>query len=944
MEKYCVTGMSCAACSARVEKAVKKLDSVEEVSVNLLTNSMTVEGTAAPEEIIRAVENAGYGAYVDHSSLFAGETSSANPADENENFTDISNSSAEPAKKQKAGDSESKTVRNRLIASVCFLLPLMYCSMGHGMWGFPLPGFLSNPLAIAIVEMVLAAIVMFINRKFFINGLKGAIHLAPNMDTLVAMGSGISFLWSFAVLIRMTNVVSSGDLQTAHELLHSLYFESAAMILTLITVGKMLEAYSKGRTTDALKNLIKMAPNTACVLRDGKEVIIPAAGLQVGDLFKVRPGESIPADGIVTQGGSAVDESSLTGESIPVEKAVDDTVYTATINQTGVLICRAVKVGNDTSFAQIIRMVNDASATKAPIAKIADKVAGVFVPVVIIIAFLVTVIHLLTGASLEASITYGIAVLVVSCPCALGLATPVAIMVGSGVGARNGILFKNATVLENAGKATVVVLDKTGTLTKGVPKVVRIHPVDVSAEELLLNAGILESGSEHPLAKAITAACEDQSVTETTNANLEKGSRSGANNTDRKEGFSLEALGKTPLTNFEIHPGNGLSGDLNGNTLYGGNQKYLLSCPLSSGVSTRLNAPDTEDLLKQLSESGITPVFFATKDLFLGIIGIADTLKDDAVEAVKRMKEMKLDVIMLSGDNERTAKAVAANAGIDHVVADVLPGGKQEVIQKLQSEGKKVIMVGDGINDAPALTAADVGIAVHTGTDIAMDAAEIVLMKQSVCDIPNSIHLSRKVIKNIYENLFWAFCYNIIGIPLAAGALEPLFGWKLSPMFGAAAMSFSSFFVVSNALRLNLIRFPQPVITDNGPNQTTNVIQSESTNQTTNVIQSDSKKASDVCRPENANQTANIIQSEDTDQTINLKEIQTMEKTLVIEGMMCPMCEKHMREALNAMDGVTAEKVSHEEKCAVITADREISFEELEKVVTDTGYKLLEIR
>lgn len=861
MDKYCVTGMSCAACSSRVENAVKKINTVDEVSVNLLTNSMTVTGTAKPEEIIRAVENAGYGAFLDDKSL-------------------------NKSKQTKNSGSDTVLVRNRLIASVIFLLPLMYCSMGHTMWKWPLPDFLANPVAIGIVQMLLAAIVMLINQKFFISGFKGVIHLAPNMDTLVAMGSGISFIWSFIILIRMTNVVLSGDYTAAHDLLHSLYFESAAMILTLITVGKMLESYSKGKTTDALKNLVKIAPDQACVIRNGKEMTISAERLSVGDIFLVRPGERIPADGEVIEGHSAVDESSMTGESIPVEKNTGDILFTATINRTGLLKCRATRVGDETSFAQIVRMVNDASASKAPIAKIADKVSGVFVPAVILIAITVAVVHMILGSPLSSAITYAVSVLVISCPCALGLATPVAIMVGSGVGAKHGILYKNAAVLENTGKANVVVLDKTGTITSGIPGVSLIRPADVSEDELLFLAGTLESGSEHPLARAVTAAFAD---------------------TGRNPGR---------LSDFEIHPGNGLSGQIEypetaeKKTVYGGNLKYLLSCPLSAQVMNLLNSEETAKILEETADTGATPTLYATENEFLGIIGIADPLKEDAAKAVALLKEMKLEVILLSGDNQRTVKAVAEKAGIDHIIAEVLPTGKQDVIRDLQTEGKKVIMVGDGINDAPALTAADIGIAMRSGTDIAMDAAEVVLMKQDVMGVVNAIHLSRKVIRNIHQNLFWAFCYNIIGIPLAAGAFEPFFGWHLNPMFGAAAMSLSSFFVVSNALRLNLVHFPQ----SEEPEEIENNTPEENKNNTPE---------------ENENNNREVIQ---------------MEKTLVIEGMMCPMCEKHMREALDAMDGVTAGKVSHEEKCAVVTLTREVSKEEFEKVVADTGYKLTEIK
>ncbi len=893
MEKYCVTGMSCAACSARVEAAVRKLNTVDDVSVNLLTNSMTVAGSATPEEVIRAVEDAGYGAFIDDAAL-----------------------SGNQAKKSK--DVETVQIRNRLIASLCFLLPLMYCSMGHTMWGWPLPPALSNPVAIGIIQMMLAFIVMLINQKFFVNGFKGVIHLAPNMDTLVAMGSGISFIWSFVILIRMTNVMLTGDFTPAHDLLHSLYFESAAMILTLITVGKMLEAHSKGRTTDALKSLENMAPDKARILKNGKEITIPAANLAVGDIFIVRPGEKIPADGEILEGHSAVDESSLTGESIPVEKNIGDTVYTATINQSGIMQCRAQKVGNETSFSQIVRMVNDASATKAPIAKIADKVAGVFVPAVIIIAISVAVIHMFLGAPLSSAITYAVSVLVISCPCALGLATPVAIMVGSGVGAKKGILYKNATVLENTGKANVVVLDKTGTITSGIPSVVEIHPMDCTEEKLILFAATLESGSDHPLAKAVSAY--------------------------------FAATGKTPgkLSDFEMHPGNGLSGKITIDTetesvmLYAGNLKYLLSCPLSQDVHKRLESDEVIKITEQITNSGATPSFYATENEFLGIIGIADPLKEDAASAVQLLKEMKLEVILLTGDNERTANAIAKKAGIDRVIAEVLPNGKQDVIRDLQTEGKRVIMVGDGINDAPALTAADVGIAMRSGTDIAMDAAEIVLMKQDVMGVVNAIHLSRKVIQNIRQNLFWAFCYNIIGIPLAAGAFEPFFGWHLNPMFGAAAMSLSSFFVVSNALRLNFVHFPQPEdITepDSNPREVapakSDISDNECTGKETLPAGSESPEGKTV-----SDNNENMKISENTE----IKEVIAMEKTLVIEGMMCPMCEKHMREALDAMDGVTAGKVSHEEKCAIVTVNREISKEEFEKVVADTGYKLLDIQ
>ncbi len=745
MQKFNVTGMSCAACSARVEKAVLQVPGVDSCSVSLLTNAMGVEGTADSDSIIAAVVKAGYGASLEGAAQTA--QSAAPGADALE-------------------DKETPVLVRRLVTSVGFLVLLMYVSMGHGMWGWPLPKFFeNNPVAVGLVQMILAAIVMLINKKFFVNGFKGLIHRSPNMDTLVALGSMASFVYSVYALFAMSGAMTV-SVDEARHWLHEFYFESAAMILTLITVGKMLEARSKGKTTDALKSLMKLAPKTACLIRDGEEVTVSVEEVLSGDIFAVRPGESVPVDGVVLSGHSAVNESSLTGESIPVDKAEGDTVSAGTVNQSGFITCRATRVGQDTTISQIIRMVSDAAATKAPIAKVADKVSGVFVPVVISIAIVATAVWLIVGQPFGYALARGISVLVISCPCALGLATPVAIMVGSGKGARNGILFKTAVSLEETGKVSVVCLDKTGTITAGTPEVTDIIPSEgVSEEELLLLAASLEKKSEHPLAKAVLGYA------------------------DRK-GIALKEVEK-----FKALPGNGLTAALEGKLLIGGSVSFVSKMyPLSDSMRQRA---------EELSEAGKTPLLFASSSGLLGLIAVADTIKPDSAEAVKELKDMGIHVVMLTGDNERTAKTIGAQACVDEVIAGVLPAGKEEAIKTLSGRGK-VAMVGDGINDAPALTRADIGIAIGAGTDVAIDAADVVLMKSSLADVPAAIRLSRAALRNIHQNLFWAFFYNIIGIPLAAGVWIPIFGWQLNPMFGAAAMSLSSFCVVSNALRLNL--------------------------------------------------------------------------------------------------------------------------------------------
>ena len=751
MEQYIVTGMSCAACSARVEKAVSKVPGVTSCSVSLLTNSMGVEGTASEQEIIKAVTDAGYGASKKGEGAAKTQSSSVSAGED------------------MLKDRTTPALKKRLIASLGFLIVLMYFSMGHMMWGWPVPGFMKdNHVMMGLLQMLLTITVMVINQKFFISGFKGLIHRAPNMDTLVALGSGASFVYSTYALFAMTDAQMHGDMDAVMSYMHDFYFESAAMILALITVGKMLEARSKGQTTDALKGLMKLAPKTAVVIRAGKEVQVSIEQVQKGDCFVVKPGENIPVDGEVIEGNSAVNESALTGESIPVDKAVGDKVSAATVNQSGYLKCRATRVGEDTTLSQIIQMVSDAAATKAPIAKIADRVSGVFVPTVITIAVITIIVWLIAGQSIGFALSRGIAVLVISCPCALGLATPVAIMVGNGMGARNGIMFKTAVSLEETGKMQIVALDKTGTITSGEPKVTDIIPAAGVTEEVLLKyAYALENKSEHPLARAILEKAKEE------NAGIEE------------------------VTGFQALPGNGLTAILDGHTLYGGNHTFI-----SSKVSVD---GDIQKKAEKLAEEGKTPLFFGNGERLLGVIAVADVIKEDSPQAIKELQNMGIHVVMLTGDNERTAKAIGQQAGVDEVIAGVLPEGKEQVIRKLKEKGK-VAMVGDGINDAPALTRADMGIAIGAGTDVAIDAADVVLMKSRLSDVPAAIRMSRATLRNIHENLFWAFFYNIIGIPLAAGVWYPLFGWKLNPMFGAAAMSLSSFCVVSNALRLNLFK------------------------------------------------------------------------------------------------------------------------------------------
>lgn len=839
MQKYDVTGMSCAACSARVEKAVKKVDGVTSCSVSLLTNSMGVEGTASSDKIIAAVKAAGYGA-----SLSGGA-------------------------KQKSGDVGSDTLKDtetpallrRLIASVVFLVVLMYISMGHMMWGWPLPEILAhNHVAQGLIQLILTAIIMVINQKFFISGFKGLIHRSPNMDTLVALGSGAAFVYSTYALFAMTQAQLVGDHAAVMSYMHELYFESAAMILTLITVGKTLEARSKGRTTDALKGLMRLAPKTAVVVRDGAEQQVEISQVRVGDIFVVRPGESIPVDGVVLEGSTAVNESALTGESISVDKQEGDRVSAATLNQSGFIRCEATKVGEDTTLSQIIKMVSDAAATKAPIAKVADKVSGVFVPIVISIAVITTIIWLFVGEGFGSALARGISVLVISCPCALGLATPVAIMVGNGVGAKNGILFKTAQSLELAGKVDTVVLDKTGTITRGEPRVTDVIPSEgVGENELLYLANSLECKSEHPLAKAILEYAEGLKIS----------------------GGEVE--------NFKALPGNGLSGVIGSEEISGGNLKF---------ISTKAKVSDEiQRIALRLSEQGKTPLFFAKGGSLLGVIAVSDVIKEDSPEAVNQLKKMGIRVVMLTGDNERTAKAIGAEAGVDEVIAGVLPDGKESVIKRLRDEGRTVAMVGDGINDAPALTRADIGIAIGAGTDIAIDAADIVLMKSRLSDVPAAIRLSRKTLRNIHENLFWAFIYNIIGIPLAAGVFIPIFGWRLNPMFGAAAMSLSSVCVVTNALRLNFVKIF-------------------------------SSKHDKKIRHKNALKN-----------TKNIKEKSAMTKTLKIEGMMCPHCEATVKSALEEVDGVLSAEVSHTEGKAEVTLSKDVPLEALQKAVEDKGYK-----
>ena len=836
MKQYDVTGMSCAACSARVEKAVSQVPGVTSCSVSLLTNSMGVEGTASPEAIVKAVEEAGYG---------AAEKGAAKP----------SAAQAEEALQ----DHETPALKRRLLWSVGFLAVLMYFSMGHMMWGWPVPAFFAeNHVAMGLLQLLLAAIVMVINQKFFISGYKSLWHRAPNMDTLVALGSTAAFVYSTYALFAMTGAQLRGDHEAVMAYMMDFYFEAAAMILTLITVGKMLEARSKGKTTDALKSLMKLAPKTATVLRDGKETEVSIEQVQPGDLFVVRPGENIPVDGVVVEGGSAVNEAALTGESIPVDKEPGSTVSAATLNQSGFLTCRATRVGEDTTLAQIIQMVSDAAATKAPIAKVADKVSGVFVPAVIAIAAVTFVIWLVLGQTVGYALARGISVLVISCPCALGLATPVAIMVGNGMGAKHGILFKTAVSLEETGKVEIVALDKTGTITSGTPQVTDVLPAEGVSEAALLElASALERKSEHPLARAVLAWAEEQGV-------------------EARE-----------VTDFQALPGNGLTGRWQGETLAGGSLNFIRT---QAAVPQAVQAQ-----AETLAEAGKTPLFFSRNGQLLGIIAVADAIKADSPQAVREMQNMGIRVVMLTGDNERTARAIGRQAGVDEVVAGVLPDGKEQVIRRLKEQGK-VAMVGDGINDAPALTRADIGIAIGAGADVAIDAADVVLMKSRLTDVPAAIRMSRATLRNIHENLFWAFFYNTIGIPLAAGVFIPL-GLTLNPMFGAAAMSLSSFCVVSNALRLNFFKLRDA--------------------------------SRDHKRKPHAKQ--------------HKEEIKTMEKTLKIEGMMCPHCEARVKGALEALEGVSAAVVSHERGTAVVTLTAPVEDAALKKAVEDAGYPVTDL-
>ena len=846
MEQYNVTGMSCAACSARVEKAVSKVLGVTACSVSLLTNSMGVEGTASPQEIIQAVEHAGYGA-----SQKGGEAKPPTTAEAEEALV----------------DHETPILKRRLIASLIFLVMLMYFSMGHMMWGWPLPSFYEgNHVAMGLTQMLLTIIVMVINQKFFISGFTSLLHRAPNMDTLVALGATAAFGYSTYALFAMTAAQVAGDLAGVMKYMMDFYFESAAMILTLITVGKMLEARAKGKTTDALKGLMKLAPKTATLLRNGQEVKVPIDQVQTGDIFVVRPGENIPVDGVVEEGSSAVNESALTGESIPVDKAAGDSVSAATLNQSGFLRCRATRVGEDTTLSQIIQMVSDAAATKAPIAKIADKVSGVFVPVVITIAVVTTAVWLLLGHDVGFSLARGISVLVISCPCALGLATPVAIMVGNGMGAKNGILFKNAVSLENAGRTQIVALDKTGTITAGEPKVTDILPAsDVKEKDLLCLAVSLEQKSEHPLARAILQCGEEKQIT------------------------------PGEATDFQALAGNGLVASCKGEMLYGGNYAF---------ISRKLTVPkQLQEAAENLAQAGKTPLFFAQGKQLLGIIAVADVIKEDSPQAIQELRNMGIQVVMLTGDNERTAQAIAKQAGVDHVVAGVLPDGKEAVIRKLKEHGK-VAMVGDGINDAPALTRADLGIAIGAGTDVAIDAADVVLMKSRLSDVPAAIRLSRVTLRNIHQNLFWAFIYNTIGIPLAAGVFIPL-GLTLNPMFGAAAMSLSSFCVVTNALRLNLF------------------------------------KLHDASRDKKRDLVSISLE---TAKIQPKKEQEIMEKTLTIEGMMCTHCEARVKKALEALENVTQAQVSHEKGTAVVTLSADVPNDTLKQAVEAQDYPVTKIQ
>lgn len=865
MKVYNVTGMSCAACSSRVEKAVSRVDGVTSCSVSLLTNSMGVEGSADAASIIKAVEDAGYGASLRDTSGGNGASGGSAPA---------SGADAEDY----LADRETPVLKRRLISSIGFLIVLMYISMGHMMWGWPLPAVLKdNHIAMGLIQMLLTIIIMVINQKFFISGFKSLFKGAPNMDTLVALGSTAAFVYSTCVLFAMTDAAARGDSMGVMKYMHEFYFESAAMILTLITVGKMLEAHSKGKTTDALKGLMKLAPKKATVIKNSVEQVVPIEQVKIGDTFVVKPGENIPVDGIVIDGQSAVDESALTGESIPVDKAAGDEVCAATINQSGYLRCEAKKVGQDTALSQIIQMVSDAAATKAPIAKIADKVSGVFVPAVICIAVVTTIVWLIAGQSIGYALARGISVLVISCPCALGLATPVAIMVGNGMGAKNGIMFKTAVSLEAAGKTQIVVLDKTGTITSGEPRVTDIYAIQENGEaELIRYAKALESMSEHPLAKAV----------------MKYGME--------KENVDGSADSRLELSDFKALAGNGLEAYVDGRRLVGGSVKYI-----SGQVQV---AEDAMNIAEKYASDGKTPLMFAYDNKLLGIIAVADVIKEDSPVAVKELQNMGIKVVMLTGDNERTARAIGAQAGVDEVVAGVHPDGKEQVIASLQKLGK-VAMVGDGINDAPALTRADVGIAIGAGTDIAIDAADIVLMKSRLSDVPAAIRLSRATLTNIHENLFWAFFYNVIGIPLAAGVWIQVFGWTLNPMFGAAAMSLSSFCVVSNALRLNMFKMYNTA--------------------------RDKKIKNQVEIPKEYLGSNNIN---------NEKETTIMEKTIKIEGMMCGHCEATVKKALEAIEQVSEAVVSHEAGTAVVKLTADVADDVLKKAVEDKDYKVTSIQ
>ncbi len=842
MEQYSVTGMSCAACSARVEKAVSGVQGVTSCSVSLLTNSMGVEGTASSDKIIAAVQAAGYGASLKKNNQSSNTRSSAD--------------------EDSLADHETPALKRRFIISLGFWLMLMYASMGHMMWGWPLPSFFEgNHVAMGILQLLLTVIVMIINQKFFISGFKSLWHRAPNMDALVALGSSAAFIYSTVALFAMTDAQVKGNTDAVMMYMDEFYFESAATILALITLGKMLEARSKGRTTDALKGLMKLAPKTATLVRDKVEVTVPIEQVTKGDIFTVRPGETIPVDGIVLSGSSAIDESTLTGESIPVDKTVGSTVSAGTLNQSGFIRCESTRVGEDTTLSQIIQMVSDAAATKAPIAKVADKVSGIFVPTVIAIAAVTVIAWLFAGQSIGYALARGISVLVISCPCSLGLATPVAIMVGNGMGAKNGILFKTAVSLEETGKTQIVALDKTGTITKGTPSVTDILPVDgKSTADVLKLAYALECKSEHPLARAINLRAEQESIT------------------------------AVDVSDFKALPGNGLSATLSGSEIYGGNYQY---------ISSKLAIPEViKKQAEKLAEDGKTPLFFAADSMLIGVIAVADVIKDDSPQAIREMQNMGVRVVMLTGDNERTANAIGKQAGVDEVIAGVLPDGKESVIRKLKQKGK-VIMVGDGINDAPALTCADIGVAIGAGTDVAIDAADVVLMKSRLSDVPAAIRLSKATLRNIHENLFWAFIYNSIGIPLAAGVLIPILGWQLNPTFAAAAMSLSSFSVVSNALRLNFFRMY------------------------------DSK------RDRKINNKSKKSKQEET---------LIMTKTIKIEGMMCGHCEMHTKKALEAVNGVGSAVVSHTDGTAVVTLDTAVSDDVLKKAVTDVGYTVIDIR